>query len=248
MTARRVLLLGGTSEIGLAIVRELQRRGPCEVMLAGRDSAALADAAGQLTALGCPRVLTSELDALAVDTHATAVAGEFEALGGVDVVILAVGILGERGGLPADIDGALDVLQVNVVGASSLLIHAAERLRNQGGGRLVVLSSVAGERARASNAVYGASKAGLDALATGLGDALADDGVRILIVRPGFVHTRMTKGLPAAPLSTTPEAVANVVVGALDGRRRIVWAPASLRPLMAVLRLLPAPIFRRLPL
>ncbi len=147
---------------------------------------------------------------------------------------------------PTDTSGALEVLQVNLVGAGSLLIHSARRLRAQGAGTLVVLSSVAAERPRRANAVYGASKAGLDALAQGLGDALHDDGVRVLVVRPGFVHTRMTRGLQPAPLSTTPQALARVVVHGLDHGAHTVWAPPALRWLMIAVRMLPRPLFRRL--
>ncbi len=132
-------------------------------------------------------------------------------LGGADIVILAVGVLGERGGLPADVLAATGVLEVNLVGAGSLLMHAARCLSDGGGGSIVVLSSVAAERARRANVVYGASKAGLDSLAEGLGDALREQGVSVMVVRPGFVHTRMTSGLAPAPLATTPQAVAGIV-------------------------------------
>lgn len=243
---RRVIVLGGSSEIALAIVRELQSRAPREVALVGRDPDALARAADELRAAGCPRAVTLELDALDTASHEEIVARAFTELGGADIVIVAVGVLGERGGLPADVAGALEVLQVNLVGAGSLLIHAARRMREAGGGALVVLSSVAAERPRRANVVYGASKAGLDALARGLGDALHEDGVRVLVVRPGFVHTRMTRGLQPAPLSSTPQAVAGVVVDGLDRGAQTVWAPRPLRWLMLVVRMLPRPLFRRL--
>jgi len=243
---RRVLVLGGTSEIALAIVRELQGRAPREVALVGRDPDALARVVEELAGAGCERALTFELDALDLERHEQVIGEAFEGLGGADIVILAVGVLGERGGLPDDVSGALDVLQVNMVGAGSLLIHSARRLREQGTGTLVVLSSVAGERARAANVLYGASKAGLDALAQGLGDALHDQGVRVLVVRPGFVHTRMTRGLAPAPLSTTPQALALDVVSGLDHRANTVWAPSALRWLMLAVRMLPRPLFRRL--
>jgi decaprenylphospho-beta-D-erythro-pentofuranosid-2-ulose 2-reductase len=242
----RVILLGGSSEIGLAIVRELQRRAPREVVLAGRDAAALDEAAEKLHAAGISRVERVELDALQTDGHAQVVGQAFDQLGGADVVILAVGVLGERGGLPADADAAAEVLRVNVVGAGSLLIHAARRLREGGGGALVVLSSVAAERPRRANAVYGASKAGLDALARALGDDLHDDGVRVLVARPGFVRTRMTRGLDPAPLSTDADTVARVVADGLESGARIVWAPRALRWPMLVMRMLPGPLFRRL--
>jgi decaprenylphospho-beta-D-erythro-pentofuranosid-2-ulose 2-reductase len=243
---RRVIVLGGTSEIALAIVRELQTRAPREVALVGRDRGALARVIEDLRAAGCPRAIALELDALETDRHAEIVGEAFEQLGGGDIVILAVGILGERGGLPVDVVGAVEVLRVNVVGAGSLLIHAARRLRDSGGGALVALSSVAGERPRRGNVVYGASKAGLDALAQGLGDALYDDGVRVLVARPGFVHTRMTSGLDPAPLSTTPEVVARVIVDGLDRGAHSVWAPPALRWLMTVVRMLPRPLLRRM--
>ncbi len=242
---RRVIVLGGTSEIAIEIVGELQRRAPREVALLGRSPSALARAAESLKGAGCPRVITLELDALQTDRHAEIIGEAFDRLGGGDIVILSVGILGERGGLPADVAGAVEVLQVNLVGAGSLLIHAAGRLRDQGGGAIVVLSSVAGERPRRDNVVYGASKAGLDALAQGLGDALHGDGVEVLVVRPGFIHTRMTRGLRPAPLSRTPQAVAGVVADGLERGAHTVWAPASLRWPMLVLKMLPRPLFRR---
>jgi decaprenylphospho-beta-D-erythro-pentofuranosid-2-ulose 2-reductase len=243
---RRVIALGGYSEIALATVRELQVRSPREVVLVGRDPGALTRAAEDVRLAGSPRVVTLELDALNTDRHAEVVAAAFDAVGGGDIVILAAGVLGERGGLPADVSGAVGVLLMNVVAAGSLLLHAARRLRDGGGGALVVLSSVAAQRPRRANVVYAASKAGLDALAQGLGDALYEQGVHVLVVRPGFVHTRMTRGLQPAPLSTTPEAVARVIVGGLDRRVPTVWAPPALRWLMILVRMLPRSLFRRI--
>jgi decaprenylphospho-beta-D-erythro-pentofuranosid-2-ulose 2-reductase len=240
-----VVLLGGTSEIGLAIAGELQRRAPREIALVGRDASALAERAEELRAGGSPRVLTVELDALALDSHAKVLAGAFAELGGADIVVLAVGELGERGGLPEDVAGAVRVLQVNTTGAGSLLMHSARALRERGG-TIVVLSSVAAERPRRGNAVYGASKAGLDSLAQSLADDLHDDGVRILVVRPGFVRSKMTQGLEPAPLATTPQAVAAAVLAGLDSRAQTVWAPRSLRLLMLVMRMIPRPLFRRI--
>jgi decaprenylphospho-beta-D-erythro-pentofuranosid-2-ulose 2-reductase len=191
-------------------------------------------------------VTTAELDALDLDRHEQELGQAVQELGGVDIVILAVGVLGERGGLAPDIAAAASVMQVNLVGAGSLLMHAAARLRDQGGGTIVVLSSVAAERPRRANVVYGASKAGLDSLAQGLADALYDQGVRILVVRPGFVATKMTQGLEPAPLATTPQAVADVVVDGLERGSSTVWAPRSLRWLMLAMRLIPRPLFRKI--
>jgi decaprenylphospho-beta-D-erythro-pentofuranosid-2-ulose 2-reductase len=244
----RVVVLGGTSEIAIAVVRALQERGPREVALVGRDRARLADAARQLEQAGCPRVVSIEADALDTARHGEVLERATSALGGADLVIVAVGVLGERGGLPEDIAGAVQVLEVNLVGAGSLLLHAARSLRAQGGGSILVLSSVAAERPRRSNAVYGASKAGLDALAQGVGDDLYDAGVRVCVVRPGFVTTRMTAGLRPAPLSTTPEAVARAAVRGLERGAHTVWVPPALRLVMGAVGLLPRPVFRRVPL
>jgi decaprenylphospho-beta-D-erythro-pentofuranosid-2-ulose 2-reductase len=242
---RRVLVLGGTSEIAQAIVAGLQRRAPREVALVGRDTAALNARATELRAGGSPRVLSFELDALALEGHREVVARAVHGLGGADIVVLAVGELGERGGLPDDVAAAVRVLEVNTVGAGSLLMHAAHALRERGG-TIIVLSSIAAERPRRANAVYGASKAGLDSLAQSLADDLHEHGVRILIVRPGFVRSRMTQGLKSAPLATTPEAVAAAVIAGLDGGAQTIWVPRPLRLLMLMMRMIPRRLFRRI--
>jgi decaprenylphospho-beta-D-erythro-pentofuranosid-2-ulose 2-reductase len=247
-TFRRVLVLGGTSEIATAIVRELARDGPCEVALAGRSEERLNETAEQLRSAGCARVETLALQAREPESHRAALGRGIELLGGVDLVILAVGLLGERGGLPEDIPGAVEVLDVNVRGAGSLLLESARAMREAGRGAILVLSSVAAQRPRAANAVYCASKAGLDALAQGLADALAGTGVRVMVVRPGFVRTRMTRGLPVPPLASDPETVARATVRGLRRGAQTVWVPAELRWVMRILGLLPRPLFRRLPL
>lgn len=243
---RRVLVLGGSSEIALALVRKLQERSPRDVALLGRDLNALSSVAEELRTVGCPRVMTVELDVLDLDQHEQALGRAVEELGGVDIVILAVGVLGVRGGLPADLAEAENVMQVNLVGAGSLLMRVASRLRDQGSGTIVVLSSIAAERPRRANVVYGASKAALDSLAQGLADDLHDRGVRVLVVRPGFVATKMTHGLEPAPLATTPQVVADVVIEGLERGSSTVWAPRSLRWLALAMRLIPRPLFRRI--
>jgi decaprenylphospho-beta-D-erythro-pentofuranosid-2-ulose 2-reductase len=245
---RRLLVLGGSSEIAGAIAGELAREGVSEAVLAGRDPGALDAAATQLRAAGAGGVQTMALDALEVDGHRASIERGFELLGGtVEVVVIAVGVLGSRGGLPDDIGASLEVLRVNTVGAGSLLMETARLMRAQGSGTIVVLSSVAAERPRASNAVYCASKAGIDALARALDDELAAEGVRVMVVRPGFVRTRMTAGLPEPPFATSPAVVARATSRGLQRRSRTVWAPAPLRWVMAAMRMLPHALFRRLP-
>jgi decaprenylphospho-beta-D-erythro-pentofuranosid-2-ulose 2-reductase len=246
--ATRVLLLGGSSEIALAIVRRLRADGPVTVSLLGRDRGRLEAAAAELEREGITTAGIEVVDAEDVAAHQTAVAAACDVLGGVDIAVLAVGRLGAQAGLDADPAEAAEIMRVTFLGAGSLLLHCLRRLRDQDRGTLVVLSSVAGERVRASNAVYGAAKAGLDGLAQGLADATAGTGVRVLVVRPGFVLTRMTAGLDPAPMSVTPEEVAGATVEALAGRAHTIWVPGRLRYVFAVLRHLPRSVFQRLPL
>jgi len=245
-TGRRVLVLGGTSEIALEIVGELQSREPRELALVGRDGAALEAVAQRLQADAAMSVSTFVLDALDTDRHGAVIDEALQQLGGADIVIVAVGVLGERAGLPTDVAQAVNTMQVNMVGAGSLLIHAARRLSEAGAGTIVVLSSVAAERPRRANSVYGASKAGLDSLAQALSDELYEQGVRVMVVRPGFVHTRMTTGLDPAPFASTPQTVARTAVAGLESGAQTVWAPGALRWLMLVLKLVPRPVFRRM--
>lgn len=246
---RRVLLIGGTSEIGLAILLALAEKGPLEVVLAGREREELQRTEERLRAQGEVRThLIAGLRAQQPAGHGEIVSQAFQTLGNVDIAILAVGVLGSRGGLPEDIAEAVDVLEVNARGAGSLLMHAAARMREQGGGSVMVLSSVAAERPRRSNAVYGASKAALDALAQALADDLRHDGVQIMVIRPGFVHTRMTAGLPVPPLACTPAEVARAALAGLESGAQTVWAPPVMRWVMLALRALPRSVFRRLSL
>jgi decaprenylphospho-beta-D-erythro-pentofuranosid-2-ulose 2-reductase len=245
----RVLLIGGSSEIGVAIVKRMAAVTPIRPYLLGRNRERLEQALAELDRAGCREGTIGEVDAADLNSHAAAIAGAFERSGGFDVVVLAAGVLGAQEALDADPARAAEVIRVNFDGCGSLLMHSMRELRRQGQGTVVVLSSVAAERPRSGNAIYGATKAGLDALAQGLADASAGSGVRVLVVRPGFVLTRMTEGLPKAPFSTTAETVADATVAALlRGGAHTIWVPAKLRYVFALLRHLPRPIYRRLPL
>ena len=240
-----VLLLGGTSEIGLAVVEAFASDRPLRVVLAARPSSRLDEAQARLEKLGCA-VEQLPFDALALDTHAATIGKAFTG-GDVDVAIVAFGLLGDNEQAWTDVATAVELAQVNYTAAVSVGVVLAEKLKAQGHGSLVAFSSVAGERARRSNFVYGSTKAGMDAFYSGLTEALRPAGVHVTVVRPGFVHTKMTEGLKPAPLSTTPDAVAAVVVDAVRSRKELVWAPAPLRVVMSVLRHVPRVIFRRLP-
>ncbi len=243
---QHVVVFGGTSEIGVAIARRLVTPATRVVALACRDVAAGEEIAG--TFPDHVRVEVVPFDAGDTASHERVVAEVVERGGDIDVAVLAFGVLGRQHELDTDPVAAAEVVHVNFTGAVSVGLAVAGRLRAQGHGRLVVLSSVAGERVRGALPVYGGSKAGLDGFAQGLGDALHGSGASVLVVRPGFVRSKMTDGLPEAPLATTPEAVADVVADGLRRGRRTVWAPPTLRYVFAVLRHLPGPVFRRLPL
>lgn len=242
-----VAVFGATSEIGLAVVDLLVERELSHLVLAGRDRPALDGHASRYRARGVGRVDVVAFEAQDTASHADSVRDAFAA-GDLDVLLLAFGVLGDQDHDERDPAAAAAVVQINFTAAVSVGVAVADRLRDQGHGAMVVLSSVAGERARRSNFVYGSSKAGLDAFYQGLGAALEPEGVHVLVVRPGFVKTRMTAGMKPAPLATTPDAVARVVVAGLERRARTVWAPPALRGVMTVLRHLPTPVFRRLPL
>lgn len=241
-----VVVFGGTSEIALAVLRRLASRRTRTAVLAGRDPAALLGAAADLQRAGVTLVDTVAFDALDTDSHPALVEDVFTRHGDVDLVLVAFGELGDQAAIEADPVAAARLARVNYVGSVSLGLAVAAALRAQGHGNLVALSSVVAERPRRSNFVYGSSKAGMDAFFRGLGDSLRGSGARVVVVRPGFVRTRMTAGMAEAPFATTPDAVADGVVRALETGAETVWVPPVLRWVMTVLRHLPAPLFRRL--
>jgi decaprenylphospho-beta-D-erythro-pentofuranosid-2-ulose 2-reductase len=240
-----ILLMGGTSDIGLAIVDALASPATDRIVLACRDRGA-GEAVAAERRVGDRSVDVVEFDGADVESVIAAVAGA--AVGtDLDVAVVAFAQLGGPE-TARDPRAAAALSTVNVAGNVAAIVAIAERMRAQGHGSIVVLSSVAGERVRSANPVYGGSKAGIDGFCQGLGDELAAAGVHLLVVRPGFVHSTMTAGMPAAPLATTPDVVARETVAALRRGRRTVWAPGALRYVFSALRHLPGPVWRRLPL
>ena len=241
-----VLVLGGSSEIALATVLALPRNRLNRVVLAGRASAALDAAVIDLTKAGIKGVVATSFDATDTMTHGEVIDAIFDA-GDIDIVILAFGMLGDQMAVEADPNLAVHIATTNYTGAVSAGLHVARRLRQQGHGALVVISSVAGDRARRSNYVYGSTKAGLDAFAQGLGDAMQGSGAHVMVVRPGMVRTRMSAGLPEAPMTTDAPDVAKAIVVGLRKGKHTIYAPGNLRYLMGVVKTVPRPIFRKLP-
>jgi decaprenylphospho-beta-D-erythro-pentofuranosid-2-ulose 2-reductase len=239
-----VMVLGGTSEIALATVRKLVAARCSTVVLAVRDPDKAADAVADLRQRGATTVEAVAFDALDTPSHAKLIDEVFDRHGDIDLVLLAFGVLGDQADFDADPEAAVQAVRANYVGGVSAGLATANAIRRQGHGTLVVLSSVAGLRARRSNFVYGSSKAGLDAFAQGLGDSLVDAGGRVVVVRPGFVHTRMTAGMPSQPFATDAETVADAIVGGLQRNAETIYAPGILQWVFGVMRLLPRPLWR----
>lgn len=241
-----IVVLGGTSDIAGAVVDRLCARRCRTAVLAARDEARLHAASARAERAGATRVAEVVFDARDVAAAGGTVDRCFEAAGDVDVVLIALGVLSGRHN-ERDAAHAADVAAATYAWPVAAATRAAARLAEQGHGRVVVLSSVAGLRVRRANFVYGSAKRGLDAFALGLADAMHGSGVTVQVVRPGFVRTKMTAGMDAAPFATTPDAVADAVVAGLGTSKPVVWVPPVLEPLFAVLTRLPAAMWRRLP-
>jgi decaprenylphospho-beta-D-erythro-pentofuranosid-2-ulose 2-reductase len=240
-----LLLLGGTSDIALAIAHRYARPG-LRIVLAARPSERRTDATAELKSLGC-EVTEVDLDARDHESHAATIELAFAA-GDVDIAVIAFGLLGDPEQAWQDPDLALELAEVNYAAPVHLGVLLSQRMRAQSHGWIVALSSVAGERVRRSNFVYGSTKAGLDGFFLGLGEALRDYGVHVLVVRPGFVKSKMTSALDEVPLAVTPDQVAEAVAEGITAKRELVWVPGPLRVVMSGLRHVPRPLFRRLPI
>ncbi|HEU0190396.1 MAG TPA: decaprenylphospho-beta-D-erythro-pentofuranosid-2-ulose 2-reductase [Mycobacterium sp.] len=246
-----ILLLGGTSEIGLAICEHYLRNAAARVILACLpDDPGRAGAVKQLDAAGARAVELIDFDALDTASHPAVIA---EAFGGgdardVDVAIVAFGLLGDPEELWQNQAKAVQIAQINYTAAVSVGVLLAERMRAQGFGQIIAMSSVAGERVRRSNFVYGSTKAGLDGFYLGLSEALREYGVHVLVIRPGQVRTRMSAHIEEAPLTVDKDTVAELAVTSAAKGKELVWAPGAFRYVMMVLRHVPRKIFRKLPI
>jgi decaprenylphospho-beta-D-erythro-pentofuranosid-2-ulose 2-reductase len=251
---QRILLLGGTSEIGLAICERYLRNAPAHIVLAEVPNHPASDnAVAQMTAAGAKSVELIDFDGADTDSHPKVIDAAF-ANGDVDVAIVAFGLLGNAEELWQNQRKAVQIAQINYTAAVSVGVLVGERMREQGFGQIIAMSSAAGERVRRSNFVYGSTKAGLDGFYLGLSEALREFGVRVLVIRPGQVRTRTTiehwkaTGTKEAPFTVDKEYVAELAVTASAKGKELVWAPGAFRYVMMVLRHIPRPIFRKLPI
>lgn len=240
-----VVIFGGRSEIGVELAQRIA--GGRTVVLAARRSDELSAQVAAVRSAGATAVHVQEFDADDTASHAELVEAIETAHGPIATAVLTFGVLGDQARAEADAGHAVAVVHTDYVAQVSLLTVLADTMRRAGGGNLVTFSSIAGVRVRRANYVYGSAKAGLDGFCSGLADALHGSGVRLLVVRPGFVVGRMTEGMTPAPFSSTPAQVAAATAKALAGGRRTVWIPWQVGAIAAVFRMLPGPIWRRLP-
>ncbi|WP_280486509.1 decaprenylphospho-beta-D-erythro-pentofuranosid-2-ulose 2-reductase [Nocardia cyriacigeorgica] len=246
-----ILLLGGTSEIGLAICAEYLKKGAARIILATLPGDPLRDTAvAQMKASGAEQVDVIDFDALDTGSHPKVIEQAWDG-GDVDVAIVAFGILGDAEELWQNQRKAVQIVGINYTAAVSVGVLVGEKMKAQGYGRIIAMSSVAGERVRRSNFVYGSTKAGLDGFYLGLGEALRPYGPRVLVIRPGQVRTTTTlehwkaTGAKEAPFTVDKEEVAALAVEASQKGKELIWAPGQVRYLMSVLRHIPRPIFRK---
>jgi len=247
-TPRRVLVLGATSGIAQAVARVYAADG-ARLGLVARSGEHLAAVASDLAVRGAEVVLQRAADFRELERHRALVSEAEAALGGLDVVLVAHGVLPDQRACQEDPRRAVDSWEVNFVSAASLMEAAAERMAVAGRGTLGVLSSVAGERGRADNYVYGAAKAALTVYAGGLGHRLQGSGVTVVTIKPGPVDTPMVAGRNRSPrLVADVDVVGRRIHRALERGERLLYVPGKWRWIMAVIRALPIRLFERLKL
>lgn len=247
--AQSIVLFGGTSEIGHAIIDKVVLPGTSRLVLVSRDvDSARRQVAGLAARFPDLAVHHVNFDAADSSMMSQVVREVVAVAGDIDIAVVAHGVLHEGFDYFLQPDAVRQVMDVNTTGQMALLYALAGAMRAQGYGKIVLLSSVAGARVRKANPVYGASKAAIDGFALALDHELEGSGVSILVVRPGFVTTKMTAGMKKAPFSTTADKVAEIAVKAIQADKKVVWAPSVLGPMFMFLRALPATVWRRLPL
>ena len=242
---RKIIILGATSAIATATARLLAAEGH-ELFLAARNAHALQALADDLRTRGARRIETAHFDAAQTGAHAALIESAAAALNGLDTAILAYGSLPEQTSIQDDPERVAADLNANFVSAAALLTQIAARFERQGYGTIVAISSVAGDRGRAVNYVYGSAKAGLTCFLSGLRQRLWSKGIDVITIKPGFVDTPMTATFQKGALWSTPEVVAAAIVRAMASHQTTVYVPGFWRWIMACIRALPERVFVRM--
>ena len=242
---KRVAIFGATSAIAEAAARQWAAEGS-RFFLAGRNETALGDIAADLKARGAEEVSTKSADLAVVDELARLCHDAEGALGGVDIALIAHGVLPDQAKVTASASALLENLAVNALSPAALMIELAQIMKRQGHGHLVVISSVAGDRGRPSNWAYGGAKAMLSVMGEGMGLELDGSGVSVVVVKPGFVDTPMTADFPKGPLWASPDQVAEAMVKAVSaGGSRVIYTPFWWRWIMLIVKFAPGFVIQR---
>jgi decaprenylphospho-beta-D-erythro-pentofuranosid-2-ulose 2-reductase len=244
---RRILIIGATSAIAEATARMLAERGDA-LYLVARNEARLAAIAADLSVRGSPRVGSEVLDVNDFAAHESMLARAESFLAGYDTVLIAHGTLSDQKACEDSVELTLQEIKTNALSVVALLTRIANSLAQRREGTIAVISSVAGDRGRSSNYVYGSAKALVTAFASGLRQRLAKCDVNVVTIKPGFVDTPMTAAFAKGPLWARPEHIAAGIIRAIDRRRRTVYLPGFWRPIMMVIRAIPESLFLRLSL
>jgi len=242
MSKAPVLILGGRSDIGLAVAHRFAAAGR-PIQLAARNAEALAAEKSNIELRHNVSVSLHEFDALDINSHERFV----EQIEPPEIAVCAVGVLGDQAKNERDLKAAIMVMRSNYEGPASIMAVLANRFENRGSGTLIGISSVAGDRGRASNYIYGSAKAGLTAFLSGLRNRLAKKGVHVITVKPGFVATKMVEVADRpTKLTATPEEVAAAIEKAVARKRNIIYVKPFWAVIMMVVRNIPEPIFKAL--
>ena len=244
---QKILIIGATSAIAEATARRWAARGAA-LFLVGRKAERLELIAADLRVRGAASVACQAQDACARDAHETMLCAAEQAMGGLDVALIAHGSLPDQKACEASVELTLQEIDTNALSVIALLTRLATRFEAQGHGSLAVISSVAGDRGRQSNYVYGAAKGMLTLFLQGLRNRLAKKGVHVLTVKPGFVDTPMTASFKKGALWASPDAIAQGIVSAIDKKRDVVYLPGFWWLIMTLIRHIPERIFKKLSL
>jgi short-subunit dehydrogenase len=242
---RRILILGGTSAIAVAVARELLAPD-AHFFLVARSADKLDAVRKDLLTRGAAAVTARVLDLDNTAAHQQMLSDALQALGSIDLALIAHGVLGDQDEAQSNYPAAEAILHTNFISAVSLITWLANYFETAHRGTLAVISSVAGDRGRKSNYVYGASKAALNVFLDGVRNRIDRAGVLVLTIRPGFVATPMTAHLPQGPLFASPAQVAKGIVKAIGARKDVVYVPGFWRPIMFVIRSVPEFVFKKL--
>jgi short-subunit dehydrogenase len=242
---QRILIVGATSAIAEAAARLFAARGDA-LFLAGRDSSRLQAIAADLKVRGASRAEIGEFDARAYDGSSALVQAATQRLGGLDAALIAHGTLSDQNECQRSIERLREEFDVNALSVMALCTVLANQFEAEGRGVIAVISSVAGDRGRQSNYVYGTAKAAVTAFTSGLRQRLYPKGVRVVTIKPGFVSTPMTAAFKKGALWATAAKVAADIVRAMDGGKAVIYTPWFWRPIMWIISSVPETVFRRL--